>query len=98
VLHLIAWIVWIILFIATAAFTIPNLHLVTLNYYVASVELSVAVLLLLTLSIGMLLGISFNLLRIWSLQRDNQRLKKLHKQNLHEINTLLAKTKQDTPH
>jgi len=46
----------------------------------------------------MLLGISFNLLRIWSLQRDNQRLKKLHKQNLHEINTLLAKTKQDTPH
>lgn len=97
-LHFVAWMVWILLFIITAAFTIPNMHLVTLNYYVASVELSVAVLLLLALSIGMLLGISLNLLRIWSLQRDNQRLKKLHKQNLHEINTLLAKAKQDTPH
>lgn len=97
-LHFFAWIVWIILFVVTTAFTIPNMHLVTLNYYIANVEISVAVLLLLTLSIGMLLGISLNLLRIWSLQRDNQRLKKLHKQNLHEINILLAKAKQDTPH
>jgi uncharacterized integral membrane protein len=91
------WIVWVVLFVVTAALTLPNTHLVTVNYYFASVELSVSVLLLLTLCLGMLLGMSFNVLRLWSLQRDNQRLKRLHKQTLHEINTLLANVKQDTP-
>lgn len=97
-MHLMVWIVWVVLFVVTVALTLPNTHLVTVNYYFASVELSVSVLLLSALCLGMLLGMSFNVLRMWSLQRDNQRLKRLHKQTLHEINTLLANVKQDTPH
>lgn len=96
-LYLMVWIVWVVLFVVTAALTIPNSHLIIFNYYFSSVELSVPVLFLLVLSLGMLLGVSFNGLRVWGLQRDNQRLRKLHKQTLHEINTLLANVKQDTP-
>ncbi|MEZ5673583.1 MAG: lipopolysaccharide assembly protein LapA domain-containing protein [Thiotrichaceae bacterium] len=97
VLYLMVWIVWVVLFVVTAALTIPNSHLVVFNYYFASVELSISLLFLLILSLGMLLGLSFNGLRVWGLQRDNRRLRKLHKQTLHEINTLLANVKQDTP-
>lgn len=97
-LYLIAWAVWISLFIATVVITLPNTQLVTLNYYIASVELNVAILIFIVLSIGIIFGMSFNSLRLWRLHHDNLQLKQLHKHTLHEINTLLAKPKQDTPH
>ncbi len=97
-LHFIAWAVWISLFIVTVIVTLPNVQMVTLNYYIASVELNVAVLIFIVLSIGMILGMSFNSLRLWRLRCEHHRLKQLHKHTLHEINTLLANPKQDTPH
>lgn len=97
-LHFIAWAVWISLFIVTVIVTLPNVQMVTLNYYIASVELNVAVLIFIVLSIGMILGMSFNSLRLWRLRCEHHRLKQLHKHTLHEINILLANPKQDTPH
>lgn len=97
-LHFIAWAVWISVFIVTVIVTLPNVQMVTLDYYIASVELNVAVLIFIVLSIGMILGMSFNSLRLWRLRCEHHRLKQLHKHTLHEINTLLANPKQDTPH
>lgn len=97
-LYFLAWAVWLSLFIVTVVVTLPNTQLVTLNFYVASVELNVALVVFIALSVGMILGMSFNSLRLWRLHQDNHRLKQLHKHTLHEINTLLANPKQDTPH
>lgn len=93
-LRIIAWIVFFTIFLITILLTIPNAHIVKLNYYVGSLEIHLTVLLMVTLFVGVLLGIFFNLMWVWNLYRENQRLKKLHKQALREVHLLL--TPQDT--
>ncbi len=79
-LRIIAWVTFLTIFGLTVILTIPNAHLVQLNYYTGSVQIHLTVLLLITLALGIWLGIIFNLMWVWHLRRDNQRLKQLHKQ------------------
>lgn len=78
-LRVIAWVIFILLFGLTVTLTIPNAHLVPLNYYTGSVQIHLTVLLLITLALGIWLGIFFNLMWVWHLWRENQRLKQLQK-------------------
>ncbi len=79
-LRVIVWVIFLTIFGLTVTLTIPNAHLVQLNYYTGSVQIHLTVLLLLTLGLGIWLGIIFNLMWVWHLWRENQRLKQLHKQ------------------
>jgi uncharacterized integral membrane protein len=93
-LRIVAWIVLLLVFCFTVVLTIPNTHLVTLNYYVGSTEIHLTVLLLISLCVGALLGSLFNLMWVWKVYRDNQRLRKLYKQMLHEVDGKCAYSKQ----
>ena len=87
-IKLLTWIGFSCLFLLIIALAIPNTQTVTLYYYAGQLELRLTLLLLLVLSIGILLGFMAHFLWLWRLRRDNQRLKKLHQQALHEINRL----------
>ncbi|OQW91597.1 MAG: hypothetical protein BWK79_16535 [Beggiatoa sp. IS2] len=90
--RVIAWIFFLGVFAVTVILTAPNAHSVVLNYYLGSLEISLAILLFLSLSLGALIGISFNLLWVWRLRRDNRQLQKLYRQALTK-----SQAKQDTP-
>lgn len=90
--RVIAWIFSMGVFAITVILTVPNVHSVVVNYYVGSLEISLAVLLFLSLSLGILIGIGFNLLWVWQLYRANRHLQKLYRQALAENHA-----KQDTP-
>lgn len=94
-LRIIAWIVFFTIFLVTILLTIPNAHVVNLNYYMGNLEIHLTLLLMVTLCIGILLGVFFNFMWVWNLYLENQRLKKLHKQALREVHLLL--TPQDIP-
>ncbi|OQW94462.1 MAG: hypothetical protein BWK79_05845 [Beggiatoa sp. IS2] len=87
---------WMILVFACAiTLIVPNAHLaVSIHYFVGRLEINLALLLFLSLSLGILLGIIFNLIWVWNLRRDNFRLKKLYKQMFQQIG--LSPEKQDT--
>lgn len=96
-LRTLAWMSFFLVFCLTVVLTIPNAHLVELNYYGGSISIHLTILLLITLGIGIFLGIIFNLMWVWNLHRDHQKLKKLHKQTLRELDTLTyTKNNQDT--
>ncbi|MEK7989770.1 MAG: LapA family protein [Thiotrichaceae bacterium] len=89
---LFAWFGFILVFLLMAAFALSNIQTVTIYYYIGQTELRLTVLLFFVLSFGVLLGLIANFLWLWKLRKDNLRLKKLHKNALHEINTLVART------
>jgi putative membrane protein len=66
---------FIFLLLLGVAFAILNRQTVSINYYIAAHELPLAVLLVLVLSAGVLIGMSLNTLRIWRLQWENRRLR-----------------------
>lgn len=90
--RVVVWIFFLGVFAVTVILTVPNAHSVVLNYYFGSLEISLAILLFLSLSLGALMGIGFNLLWVWRLHRDNRRLQKLYRQALAK-----SHVKQDTP-
>jgi len=94
-LRIIAWIFFIILFCLALVFIIPNTQLVTLNYYSGEIKLSFAIILFITLCIGTILGVLFNLMWLWGLRRQNQLLRKEIKQQQKKINTLRVQSDQD---
>lgn len=75
-LRFLAWIFFFLIFCFTVVLTARNDQRVVLDYYVNHLEIDLVVLLLITLGIGISLGIIFNLMWVWNLRRDNQRLKK----------------------
>jgi uncharacterized integral membrane protein len=87
--------VWMILVFGCAVMLIvPNAHLaVPIHYFTDHSEINLALLLFLSLSLGILLGIIFNLIWVWNLRRDHARLKKLYKQLFQQIG--LSPEKQD---
>ena len=93
-LRIFAWIVFFTIFLVTILLTIPNSQVIKLNYYFGYLDITLSLLLIITLGVGMLLGIFFNFMWVWTVHRKHQHLKKLHKQALREIHLLL--THQDT--
>jgi uncharacterized membrane protein YciS (DUF1049 family) len=87
--------IWMILVFGCAvALIAPNAHLVVpIYYFTGRLEINLAFLLFLSLSLGIFLGIIFNLVWVWNLRRDNSRLKKLYKQMFLQIG--LSAEKQD---
>ncbi|WP_353573084.1 LapA family protein [Candidatus Albibeggiatoa sp. nov. BB20] len=92
---LFVWFGFILVFLLMVAFALLNTQAVTIYYYVGQMELRLTLLLFSVLCLGVLLSSIAHFLWLWKLRRDNQRLKKSHKNALHEINTLVART-QDT--
>ena len=95
-LRIIAWTFCLGIFCTTVALSIPNVQNVTLQYYLGSVQLPLAVLLVCTLGIGMILGIGFNLLWVWNLYRKYTSLSKRHQQLQREFDRALGRPAQDT--
>lgn len=87
-IKLFAWIGFSCLFLLIITLAIPNTQIVTLYYYAGQIEIRLTLLLLFTFSLGIILGLMTHLLLWWQLHRNNQRLKKLHQQALHELNRL----------
>jgi len=86
VLRIINWIVFSLIFCISVILTVPNANqAIALNYWLGIVEANVAVLLLTTLSIGIFLGIVFNLSWVWQLRRNNKALKKQYQHILQQL-------------
>jgi uncharacterized membrane protein YciS (DUF1049 family) len=96
-IHLLAWvIVLLILLSVTVIFTLPNLHVVTIYYYVGSMEIQLATLLLITLYLGLFLGMLLTLMWAWRLRRSNRKLQQMQRQTTREMQALLHYTGRDT--
>lgn len=90
-LRFIVGVIFFLIFCLTVILVLPNAHLmVELNYYTGHVSIRLLILLLFTLCLGACLGILFNLLWVWRLRRDHQRLTKLYKHALREVDELLT--------
>ena len=96
-LHIVNWIVFFLIFCISVILTVPNVNqIISLNYWIGSAESNVAVLLLIVLSMGIFLGIIFNLSWIWRLRRDNKQLKKQYQKVLQQLDKT-ARPDQDAP-
>jgi uncharacterized membrane protein YciS (DUF1049 family) len=95
-LRIIAWVFCFGIFCATVALSIPNVQPVTLQYYLGSTQLPLAVLLVCSLGMGLILGVAFNLLWVWHLYRKYMRLSKRHQQLQREFDRTLGQSAQDT--
>jgi uncharacterized integral membrane protein len=90
-LRFIVGVIFFLIFCLTVILILPNAQLmVELNYYTGHFSIHLIILLLFTLCLGAFSGILFNLLWVWRLRRDNQRLTKLYKQALREVDELLT--------
>ncbi|MDY6992502.1 MAG: LapA family protein [Pseudomonadota bacterium] len=87
--RIVTWLIFLLILSVMVLLTLPNTHHVTLNYYLDSLQLPLTVLLLMSLTLGVLLGIVFNLIWVWNLSYKNKRLKKHYQQlladNLNEV-------------
>lgn len=61
-----------------------NTHQVVLNYYIDHIEINLAVLLLISLCLGILLGLLSNLIWTSNILIKNQKIKKLYKRALRD--------------
>lgn len=95
-LRIIAWVFCLGIFCATVVLSIPNVQNVTVQYYLGSTQLPLAVLLVCTLGVGMMLGIGFNLLWVWHLYQKYAGLSKRHQQLQREFDRVLGRSAQDT--
>ncbi len=82
------YVLWVLLILLVTSFSSLNSHLVELNYYLGSASFSLSLLLLISLSIGLFLGV---LMMLPTVVRGKYRKRKLHqllKQNEAEIRNL----------
>jgi uncharacterized membrane protein YciS (DUF1049 family) len=95
VLRIINWIVFSLIFCISVILTVPNANqIITLHYWLGSVEVNVAVLLFAILSLGIFLGTVFNLSWVWKLRENNKALKKQYQQTLQQLDTVV-RSEQD---
>ncbi len=85
--RLLAILFWFIVIFLVAAFTVPNLHEVTLNYYLASSRLPLAVILLAGIWLGALLGVLFTYHQVLRLRYENRRLRRASEQAGHTLSS-----------
>ena len=78
--RILVWLSFITVFLIGVVFAVYNPHLVTLNYVLGNMEIRLAVLLLISLIIGTMLGGLFTLSWGLKLRYQNRRLRKLQQQ------------------
>ncbi|OQW93374.1 MAG: hypothetical protein BWK79_11450 [Beggiatoa sp. IS2] len=89
-IYTLAWvIVLFILLSVTIILTLPNTHLVAVYYYIGSTKIQLATLLLVTLYLGLFLGLLLTGTWVWRLQRRNRKLQQLQRQTAREMQALL---------
>jgi len=87
-LRVLVWLLFLMIFLIGVIFTVYNPHPVTLNYILGSQEIRLAILILISLCVGALLGVLFSLNWAMKLQYQNRRLRKAQQQKNHEIEQL----------
>jgi len=91
-IRFISLLVSIPLIILIAAFTFKNAQPVSLDLFVMQVDLPMAVILLITLLLGVLIGFVFNVMALFSQKKKYLRLKH-KKETLHDISEVLHDSK-----
>lgn len=71
---------WSVICLLVIALTVPNLHEATINYYVGSARLPLALMMLGGVWIGAILGVLFTYHQVLRLRQENSRLRRLHEQ------------------
>jgi uncharacterized membrane protein YciS (DUF1049 family) len=90
VLRIINWIIFSLIFCTSVILTVPNANqIITLHYWLGTTDVNVAVLLFVTLSGGIFLGIVFNISWVWKLRENNKALKKHYSQTLQQLDTVV---------
>jgi len=89
--RLIGWLFFLLVFLAGLVFTVYNPHPVTLHYVLGSVDIRLAILLLINLLLGVALGILVSGAWILQLRYQNRRLRKNQQQAAQEISQLQTK-------
>lgn len=84
-MRIISYIIAIILILFGLSFALLNASPVKLNYYVGSIDISLSLLLVLTVGLGILIGFIVALGRILKLKNKNYQLKSRLKQVEHEL-------------
>lgn len=94
-LRIVNWIIFSLIFCISVILTVPNANqIITINYWLGKVDANVAVLLFVALSLGIFLGIIFNLSWIWKLRENNKALKNRYQQALQQLDSV-ARSDQD---
>ena len=78
----------LVVFILAVSFHLKNDHVVTLNYYLATIDLPLSMVVIGCLIIGMVLGMILFFPRIIGLKAENLRLKKQNEIKQQEVNNL----------
>ena len=89
-------IVFLLIFVVSLVFFLKNNQIITFNYLIDSQELSLSVLLFISLSIGTVLGILAWLPKIFSLKHRISRLQRQVKLTEKELNNLRVMPMKDT--
>ncbi len=87
-LRVLVWLLFLTIFSLGMIFTVYNPHPVTLNYILGSQDIRLAILLLVSLSIGAVLGVLFSLNWAMKLRYQNHRLRTVQQQKDEQIEQL----------
>ncbi len=79
------YVIAIILILFGLSFALLNANAVKLDYYFGSVDISLSLLLILTVGLGILIGLMFSLAPLLKLKRKNYQLRSRIKQLENEI-------------
>ncbi len=89
-MRIFTYLVLLIIIILGVSFAVLNASDVTLNYYFGTLQLSLSILLVLTLAVGAIIGVLFSLVPLVKLKHKNMRLKAKVKQASQEVENLRA--------
>lgn len=89
-MRVISFIIFIVIICLGITFAILNAAAVNLDYYFATVKISLSLLLVFTLAIGAIIGILVTIIPIIKLKAENRMLKHKNKQFGKEIENLRA--------
>jgi putative membrane protein len=87
-MRIIVYIILIILILFGLSFALLNANIVKLNYYLGTVEIPLSLLLLLTVALGVVIGLIASLGPFLKLKRKNHQLHLRIKQLEHQIVTI----------
>lgn len=98
-IRLLIGLLFLMIFLTGVIFTVYNPHPVTLNYIFGSQPIRLAILLLISLTIGALLGVLFSLNWAMKLAYQNRRLRKAQQQQnqtIEQLNLQLEATRRQS--
>ena len=84
-LRLFSIIFWLLVILLGVVFAVANPQRVDLHYYLGSMQLRLAVVVLLSVWLGAILGIAFTFGQVLKLRYENRRLRKISEQAAREL-------------